>query len=456
MSTAPAVDIARSLRAVGPPDAPFRGRLVSGAPASYCVHARDAPGEIWLARTGGHVLAAVDVDTTDDGSTVLILPRLKHRITDAGTRGACTPGQIVTLAVSILRGGVEAQELGITDGEWWLGEDGRPLLVPGGGTPWQTTARDVLEALSGVEATATVVRRVIDALTEPVGFARAAPDLEDELFAAAAAEPLPLPAARDRPGVASSSRGAVSRPERSSPAAHEVTGAIERLVDADVARAARRALTATRAALASAAGSLAQRIARRPGAGAARVRNRDARSTAPVAASSKRRLWLVAAAVVATTLSVGLMWPEEGHDAEARAAGRTAPASEDGTETSGDGPTPERDTSGPPAPPSTPSSGSTLDDVAQAATVVDRLAECLQASSTACRSDVLERADAVIPPGIASAPRPRTVTVLDDLGDVLVVRVEDPSNDAPAQIVVLVGRDDERLVRDVYDVADQP
>lgn len=450
------VDVARPLRVIGPPEAPFRGRLVPGGAGSYCVDARDAPIEVWLARPGGHVLAAVDVDTAADGSIVLILPRLRHRITEQRASEAETPGQVVTLAVSMLRGGVHAQELGVSEGEWWVAEDGRPVLVPGGATPWQVAASDILEAASSVPATASAVRHVIDALREPVGFVRAAPGLEDELFAAAASAPLPLADGSRARGAGGGPRAAASRSERGEPVADEVTGAIERLVDADIARATRQALSSVQTTIGAAAGAVTQLVARHPSSRArpprahrrsrarsrAHTRPKRGRTTAP----PRRRLWLVAGAAVVATLAIGLLWPHASSDPDATRSTTAASSSP---------PTPRAP--GAIREHGEPSAAVTEeDDAARAAASVERLATCLQRSDASCRGDVLERPDADIPPGVATAPAAREVTLLDDLGDVVVVRVEDPARERPAQIVVLVARDDERLVRDVYDVADQP
>ncbi|WP_106813968.1 hypothetical protein [Microbacterium timonense] len=54
------------------------------------------------------------------------------------------------------------------------------------------------------------------------------------------------------------------------------------------------------------------------------------------------------------------------------------------------------------------------------------------------------------------ATQERTVTLLDDFGDLAVLRVEAASGQAAAQLVVIVRENDEWLLRDVHDVAQQP
>jgi len=66
----------------------------------------------------------------------------------------------------------------------------------------------------------------------------------------------------------------------------------------------------------------------------------------------------------------------------------------------------------------------------------------------------MEDPGAAVPSGVVAEPRARTVTLLDEYGGVAVFRVE--ADDRPAQILVLVSDDGKWLVRDVYDVADQP
>jgi hypothetical protein len=50
----------------------------------------------------------------------------------------------------------------------------------------------------------------------------------------------------------------------------------------------------------------------------------------------------------------------------------------------------------------------------------------------------------------------RTVTLLDDFGDIAVLRVDASDASIPSQMVVILRRDEKWLLRDVSDVAQQP
>ena len=63
-----------------------------------------------------------------------------------------------------------------------------------------------------------------------------------------------------------------------------------------------------------------------------------------------------------------------------------------------------------------------------------------------------------MPPGIATQiDAAREVALLDDYGGVIALRVAAEGDPEAVQIVLLVRSDERRwLVRDVYDIADQP
>ncbi len=492
------------LRAVAPPEVPYPGVLTAGDPGRYLVAADDGPGVLWEAGAE-HVLGAVDIDRVDDRD-VLVLPRLSGRLL-AGTR-ATTPGQAVTLLVSLLRGGQSADLLGVDSGQWWLTDDGRPVLVPIEGASWRRTAREVIEGLGEIAELTALTSRALEILAVPEGYARAAAALEDELFAHAVPEPLDAGGGIERNRaeglrdqtwreiVHGETREDAVAADRSSVRSagmlqREVTGAVSRLVDGGIGQQLSQAWSSVVAAWSG----RRRRSASRPSTPESGRPPMRAGSQADSAASpgregrgSRRPLVFVVGAVAAATLAIGFLLPADAEPSAGPAATRGQEGTGTGTgrDAAGagaveDGPGSAEQDAGPadgaagPAAGSAPGDGATDEaapdeeapvpsgsDGAAAAdpnlVALDALARCLSdGDGGSCRADVLERPDAVIPPGIASDPdAERTVTVLDDLGDVVVTRVEGLAEAAPAQIAVLIDRDDKRLVRDVYDNADQP
>ncbi|MDN8548717.1 hypothetical protein PUW81_006320 [Microbacterium sp. NM3R9] len=441
-----------ALRRVRPPEAPFEGELVeNGGEVRYRVAAADAPLAVWEAQPGGHLLAAVDLDRVD-GSTVLVLPRLVGRVRTGDDADAPTPGQAVTLAVSVLRGARAAHAAGWDTGEWWLADDGRPVVVPVGTTAATEASIRVLEGIPAGALGSGIMQRAVDALRD--GDATELAAAEDALFASAIPEPLGERLVRA--ALDDRTRASAVTPERRTPTGEAVRPLIERLVDADLAERIAGAWAAVRGAL-----------------GPSRVR-----SVAGAGASARRRMMVVAGVVATATLTLGLLWPQSDATEAATAPSASAPtASASGSPTADDvtdsaqafpgtGGASSPPASAPPdgtAPPTEPSPPGEAAPPSEAAgegmsatATVEALAACWRDSDPACRMELLERPDAVVPEGIATAEARRDVVPLDDLGGVEVVRVDDPTGERRSQIVVLVVRDDKRLVRDVYDVADQP
>ncbi|WJM16947.1 hypothetical protein [Microbacterium arborescens] len=427
MNALPVVDLPGPLRHVSPPEAPYPGEiLASRSGTSYRVAASSVPQELWSAVPGGHLLAPDDVDRVAD-ATVVILPLVSARLCGGSTSFDLTPGQAVTLAVSVLRGAVDAARSEWREGEWWSTSDGRPVLVPTGTRAWDVSSRIVLDRIPDAAIARALRDRVVEALADRVTLPFAAPTLEDDLFGLATPEPFV-------PGAPGPARPLPSRPsEDDSPSASIVTTAASGLVDGDVMKRVMAAAAGVRAEIRRAAGGLVRRWGR-PATGAARL-------------AGRRRVMWVALGAVAATLVVGFSLP---HDADADARARTVSH--------------ERRTEEPSARPqgfaldeaTIPATGAETRPAEPAARIIDELADCWRADEPTCRASLLERADAALPDGIATADAPREVRVLDDLGGVEVVRVDDPSGRRPAQVVVVVAHDEKRLVRDVYDVADQP
>ncbi|OWP22146.1 hypothetical protein CBF90_08005 [Microbacterium sp. AISO3] len=439
MNHTPSADVPAPLRRVAPPDAPFPGEiLASPHGAVYRVAATRVPHEMWSARSGGHLLAPDDVDRVAD-ETLVILPLLRARLCGADAAFDLTSGQAVTLVVSVLRGAVDAARSEWRTGEWWSTSDGRPVLVPTGARGWEISSRTVLGRIPDAALSPDIRQRVGDALADRITLPFAAPGLEDDLFAVASPEPFVIapPMGLHRPS------GGAAGESPSADAAVVARSAAAGLVDGELMGRVSTAIAGTRAALQHATGLLS------------RQRRRPERSGEAASAGRRRVMW-VALAAVGATVAIGLSLPygrggDQGSAGDVPASeAEEQPRAEAGSpDPSAGGDAPGDDRSSPSSRVETPPTDPDL-------RVVDDLADCLRSDDPACRAAVLERPDAALPEGIATADAPREVRLLDDLGGVEVVRVDDPSGERPSQIVVVVTHDEKRLVRDVYDVADQP
>ena len=152
-------------------------------------------------------------------------------------------------------------------------------------------------------------------------------------------------------------------------------------------------------------------------------------------------------------LTVGLSLPQEEQDGRAAAhegvrspAMATSPASQATPAPSPTGPTENT------ADTESSDHATSMDAEVDAAAVVELLSAC---ATEGCPATVVESPGATLAPGAATTPHAeRRVELIDDYGGVAAVRVS--AEDAGDQVVVLVRADEKWLVRDVYDVADQP
>lgn len=386
----------------------------------------------WTAPLDGHVLAPRDVVRRTDGHDI-VLPLCTERMADLLARrcGAAdlTPGEGVTLAVSLLRGLADAETS--SPGSWWLTDDGRPVLAIGSGD------------LSCLDETQSHLRRIAEALpamarplADAVDFFSAGPRrpreiarIEAALFAVAA--PTSLSVATLGPRRARTlARGPADQSAASPP------GLLQRLarhVDADWADLVSRTTT-----------------------GAWRAwRDRP---------RSRRRPWAVAGGAAGVILIAGLLWPAgttgpAGADTPSRASAVAAePSPSPGVappDDAGSMPTTaEADSAGAPADAADSGSADDADDLAAiTSSLLDRRTAC--AGDAQCLSDVQESPDATYPSGAVdvSADR-RSVTLLDEFGGAAVLRVDVADGTVPSQLVVIVRLDGGWSVRDVYDIAD--
>ena len=367
----------------------------------------------WGAEGEPHLLSPLDVVRREDGHDVALpvlserLDRLLERRDDAGS--PLSPGEAVTLAVSIVRGLAASVRRNPDEaGQWWLGEDGRPTLVEGIG---ESAARgDSAEALSTLAASMPRTRlgAVLTTLAEALddgAFPRDALAWEDRLFDLAPPEPL----VTEVLGPLRARSVTATPPDVGSPTTEQPRRSWwERLishVDADLAETVSDTLT---------------RVARRARSGT----------------TGRRRPLLWAAGIALVVVVGGMLWPT-GSDETVVTAERTPVAS---------------------SPPATPSpaadQGAPADPVAAASALLDARRTCTDA---ACAGTELEGPARAVPPGVVDAAgEARRVSLVDDLGGLVVVRIESLDGSMPLQLATIVDTTNGWRIRDVYDVTDAP
>ena len=470
----------RLIRAVDGKEGPFAGALVAfDESVAVCVDIErlgDWPG--WAFSDAEHVCGALDIRRRADGHDVL-LPWCTQRIeVFLGRRDASdsplAPGELGTLVASLLRG---VRELG-TDaeavGDWWLTGDGRPLFVHGdGGSARARTAALVERILrqQGDRATVRILEEVASALRGPRHPADDDQRWEQQLFARAAPRALRLDVfapervndVSERFVAADAASVDVERVRRHRPR-HESRPVRSKMVD--VQRRREQSAASAADVLRSLAGSARARMDRLRDRPSGRRPVSPGRSeTQPK--SSRRRALVLAGGLGAIVLIVGLLWPGDGGDAPAEASSRKAPASADLSEGEGDGGDAGASTTPPPDPsPSGPVSSEPTPDAGrahEAGAALDAVPALLDAINV-CVRDATEHCAGVVAEG-ASAPAEgvsslgaseSTATLVDDYGDVAVIRLTPTKTEVAEQMMVLERRNDIWLMRDVYDVAHQP
>ena len=393
----------------------------------------------WDAAPDGHLLAPVDIARRRDGHDV-VLPVCVERLDDFLRRRAArlplTAGEAVTLGVSLLRGCAQLAAAPLTAGEWWLDDGGRPLLAT------DAAPRRALDATADAMASLMLdgsMQRTWNTALRTVAAERlSVSDLlaaEDALFALAAPEPLSTTILGPRPAAEISASVAQERAATAPDAAHRsLWQTLLQGVDADLADTVSQATTA---------------VWRRLGAG---------RSTARPRTGPRRAPWIVGGGVAVAILAVGALWPAVGPaTADGSTPGQTAPTpspanasgaaagAEDVEYPAGEGASDD----------GASDDGASADLAAVTAALLDARTAC--AGEVGCLADVVVDPAAVPSHGVIDLAAPeRAITLLDDFGDVAVLRVEATGDGATAQLVVIVRTDEKWLLRDVHDVAQQP
>lgn len=387
----------------------------------------------WDAAPDGHVLAPLDLVRRRDGHDVA-LPVCTDRLTDFLARRRrrhprLTPGEAVTIGVSLLRGCAELTDDPRAAAEWWLTEAGRPILVTDVGTrgAWEG-AVGLLGELSDDMGHGRHWDDAIAALTAERFSAREAERAEQELFACA--EPVALATGRDASRVSLDDRRREDAPHPRDRSRSVMWEQLIGHVDGDLADLVSKATTSL------------WRRAREPRA--------QGRRRAPL---------VMGGAVAVAVLAVGLMWPTgEADRATAEGGGAVSAATATPTvlaESVADAPAADEANSDAS---SEGDAGDPLDDsdlTVVAGRLLDRRRDCQ--GDAECLATVIMDPSVAFPAGAMDLPASgRAVELLDDFGGMAVLRVDGSDSSSPSQLVVIVRTNDEWLLRDVHDVAQQP
>lgn len=481
----------RTIRRIDADEGPYAGTLVTrGAAMAVLVDSASISGWAgWDHAGDDHVAGPLDIVRRADGHDAL-LPWCTERVaTFVGRRAAAGvalgSGEMTTLVASILRG---LGELGRTDehehtGGWWLTDDGRPTFVIGAGETARTAAAGLVARIRE-DCVDRALGRLLVTIEEGLSAATGRPGMpmrqlegwEAELFDTAAPKPL----RRDvhAPELARSAdaaiRAAVVRPDARSRVRTRATRPMAdsrvRAVTSRVVAPLLRRLDLWRGAMLFVVARRHRRDADR--ARAARVDSSVEAPTAGVRTPVRRgRRAIVAAAAAVAVLAGGLLWPGgatgEPGDGGAAAVPTSAQDAEQIDSASAD-PSPAATPTAPEPKPdespkgSPPERADPEDPVEAAHHLIDAIRTCAANDDAVCAEAVAQGSIGVAD-ALAGGEGVLQLEPVDEYGDVAVIRAsasggeEDGAESAAGErMVVLVRVAEKWLVRDVYDVADQP
>lgn len=493
----------RVIRILDVDEGPFGGALVSDRESVAVMIDADALGGWagWSHSGDEHVAAPFDVVRRRDGHDVL-LPWCTERISVfLGRREAVaeplSAGEVSTLVGSLLRGLDELRRspTGSETGEWWLSDQGRPLFVIGAGDDARARAAKLVDALHRTAVDRMLARLLAgirDGLRKdsdrPGAPQRQLHLWEAELLAIASPRPLRRDShAPERVRDIEMVRSLRAEPigsRRDARAAARGSHARERW------SVLRRVILSAAASLQGLWRAVARRMRRdAPAAQAAGndrhdevapARSADSEGEGAVGASSRsRRRFLVAGGAAAVILVGGLLWPGGATDDAPAADGSdavpeatiTATAVDSEGESAAESATPSESGSQegipPQTTPSAPTGKTTEEGPVQAASrLSSSMRDCAESGDEACHDALIPGSTAVhdlLSSGSLGAVGAESeFTLVDEYGDVAVVRItpvggaDDEAPPPREQLLVLVREEDEWLVRDAYDVADQP
>lgn len=425
----------RAVRILDGTESPFIGTLVTdGERQRVSMDAATLDPALWEFAGAEHVAGVRDVMAGASGQHALlpwcVEPVDVFLARRAAAGSALVPGEVVTLVGSLLRGVVEVGGHPAT-GLWWLDDRARPLFAPGEGTSCTAAADELLEAVRegcGDRALERLVGRIEAGLADHRAVARSIEEWEGELMELAA------PRALQRE---------VHAPERvrDIPVHHAV---LIRDLDAGDERHGLR----VRERCVALAHWMRDRVPRwlrhgirLPGSGNGAA-NHDA------ARPPRRRMLLIGVGVAALVLVGGMMWPSAG---EKQAAPRAVAAERAAAPAATASAAPLTEIPAAPAEPD--SDGSEL--AREASRLLSAVDGCRKREDTACAEAVVDGGGAAVLEQLGADATARATSLIEDYGDVAVIRVARTASQGEQMLVMVQGKDG-WLVRDVYDVADQP
>ncbi|GAA2890359.1 hypothetical protein [Microbacterium esteraromaticum] len=448
----------RVIRMLDRQESAYRGDLISdGERRGVRVDAETVPDALWAFAGAEHVAGVRDVVRRADGHDA-VLPWCADQVeVFLGRRTAAeaglSAGETVTLVGSMMRGIVEVADRSVS-GRWWLTDEACPMFAPGEGAGCAEEAVAIITRLRE-SGTDRAMDRLLGEIAGAAGdwrvVLRSAERWENELTDLAA----PRPLGRELP---------------SAPAVAIEADRSWLLADVDAVAEQPHAVRLAWGRIAERASSAGRRILERlPGRG--RVAALLARGRAQGTKSGRLRVILAGAAAAGAVLAGGLMWPSSDEDSAAteRPVGDTSgqqsahagsgPTASPGVTPAGAA-TPDEAGSATDAVPGlhpSPSPDGLKDGSAeqQAVALLEAVAACEDARDAVCEDAVVDGSGALVQERLAGADASRPVTAVEDYGDVSVLRLG-PSGERGEQMLVLVRQKDRWLVRDVYDVADQP
>lgn len=488
------------IRAIESHDGPFAGVLVTrGDAVAVRVDAAELAGwDGWRFGGSEHVVGPLDIVRRAQGHDAL-LPWCTERLsTFVGRRTAMSEGlssgECSTLLVSLFRA---LEELGrvaaVVDasGTWWLTDDGRPVFVLGEGEEARTGVA-VLVAQLGESCADKTLGRLLDVVQEGLRTnleqqQRRVPPLLLEKWEGGVLE-VAAPRALRRDAFAPESAAMAARAalqwESSPPVSRRAGNAARgehRQRRTAGERARRRSPDMRLAELLAGAFRWARGRARSPRVPVGSARTERSAAPRRDALRSRRRSLLVATGAAIAVLLTGLLWPSEVTSGAADGADKPADSvdwsqtSDPDQEGAADPPsaagsrgaTADAQPSTEPSPPGAQSSAPEAESPADAAFwLLEEIERCADTGDAVCASAVADGSTAVIGSLADGATEYSDVEIVDEYGDAAVVRATQAETGHPdstdtgesgvGRMLVLVRVDEKWLVRDVYDVADQP
>ncbi|WP_431806140.1 hypothetical protein [Microbacterium paraoxydans] len=456
----------RSLRVLSDADGPFAGTLATSGDSVVvrCPSEALAGWSGWRLAGAQHVAGPLDVVRRVDGHDVL-LPWCTDRLQTfvdrrRGDGRPLSAGEVCTVVVSLLRGmGELAARGGATSGIWWLTDDGRPMFVVGEGESCGSAAAGIVEALGEAETDRTV-KRLLDRVGHGLRERLHAPGLPSRLLEEWERELLTIAAPRALERV---------DPEPAPVLARDLARAV--VANASDVRPTRRSLAIQKSrrreaeSVPARLGAMVLHIRDSIGSRISRVRaavgvrgpgTRDRSPRMGGQRASRRRVALIAGAGAAVVLVGGLMWPgEDGGGARGATSDRHAQPAEEGPVVE-QRPTFDPGSSRRPGASTAAMSG---DPVAAVPSLLAAIETCRDDANAECPSAIAPGSVGVAEKLSALEGAEHSVELVDEYGDVAVTSVTPSGASTPEDpnvMVVVERRDEKWLVRDVYDVADQP